>query len=146
MYNGLLHAHSGIRYLTIVFILIVLAQSIIGWMSQKKFTKHHKLLVNINVSTLIIQLTIGFALYLISSKVLFDPTSFKSTLLRFYTLEHPLMMVIACITIIHYSIKTKANSSFKAHKRLFISHLIALIIIIAAIPWPFREQLGAGWF
>jgi hypothetical protein len=146
MYNGLLHAHSGIRYIALLTILLVIAQSLFGWLSQRKFTNQHKVLVNVNLATFSIQLIIGIVLYIISSKVLFDPTTFKSTLLRFYTLEHPLMMVIASIAIILYSIKAKATGNYKVHKRLFVSHLLALIIIIAAIPWPFREQLGAGWF
>ncbi|WP_439181653.1 hypothetical protein [Carboxylicivirga taeanensis] len=146
MYNGLLHAHSGIRYLALLFIVLVLIQSLIAWTGQKRFEKSHKWLININVGTFISQFIIGITLYIISSKVLFDPATFKSTLLRFYTLEHPLLMVIASLLIIHYSFKAKANTTKQTHKRIFISHAIALLLIIAAIPWPFREQLGAGWF
>ncbi|MBR8536604.1 hypothetical protein KDU71_13600 [Carboxylicivirga sediminis] len=146
MYNGLLHAHSGIRYIALALMLIAILQGLIGWLTNKQFGKVHKRIINLNMGVFVAQLVIGITLYIISSKVLFDPAMFKSTLLRFYTLEHPLMMLIASIIVIHYSCKAKANSSYHTHKKLFISHTIALIIIVASIPWPFREQLGAGWF
>ncbi len=146
MYNGLLHAHSGFRYLALAFTIIVLVQSLIAWIGRRDFGKQHKRLVNINLAVFVVQLIIGVVLYVISSKVLFDPATFKSTLLRFYTLEHPLLMLIASFIIIHQSVKPKINSAYQSHKRLFISYAVAIALIIAAIPWPFREQLGAGWF
>ncbi|MCU4173710.1 hypothetical protein [Carboxylicivirga sp. N1Y90] len=93
-----------------------------------------------------IQLIIGFVLFVISSKVMFDPIMMKNTLLRFFTMEHPLLMLIAIIIITIGHSKSKAFSNFHSHKRLFWSNLIGLLIIIASIPWPFRAELGAGWF
>lgn len=146
MYNGLIHAHSGLRYITLILLLIVILQSVIGWLRHKNFSSAHKKMVNLNVFFIVFQLLIGFALFFMSSKVMFDPAMFKSTLLRFFTLEHPLMMLISIVLIVHSSAKAKVQGHFKTHKKLFWYHAISLLIIIASIPWPFRAQLGATWF
>jgi len=146
MYNGLLHAHSGLRYITLILLLVVVIQSLVGWQRKRKFASIHKMIVNLNFYTIIIQLLIGLGLYLLSSKVMFDPSMFKSTLVRFFTLEHPMMMLIAVVLIIYSSAKAKVYDNYKTHKKLFWCYGIGLLIVVASIPWPFREQLGATWF
>ncbi|MBK3517840.1 hypothetical protein [Carboxylicivirga marina] len=115
-------------------------------MRQRKYAGSHHVLVKINAGMFLAQLMIGIVLYTISSKVMFDAATMKSTLLRFFTLEHPLMMLIATVIIIHNAAKSKGYSNFQTHKRIFWNNLLALIIVIIAIPWPFREQLGTSWF
>jgi hypothetical protein len=39
----------------------------------------------------------------------------------------------------------KSTESSDKFKRILIFYGIALLLIIAAIPWPFRD-LGAAWF
>ena len=68
----------------------------------------------------------------------------KTTLLRFFTMEHLVMMLLA-ITLITmgYSGAKRMSDSKRQHKRIFTFFLIALILILASIPWPFRTALGA---
>ncbi|MCT4645416.1 MAG: hypothetical protein N4A74_10560 [Carboxylicivirga sp.] len=146
MYNGLIHAHSGLRYIVLALILIVIIQSLLGWTRKYKYAGSHHVLVKLNSGLLLTQFMIGLGLFTISPKVLFSAEMFKSTLLRFFTLEHPLMMLIATILVIHSAARSKAYSNYITHKKLFFYNTIALILIIASIPWPFREQLGATWF
>jgi uncharacterized membrane protein YwaF len=70
----------------------------------------------------------------------------KTGVLRFYGMEHILLMIIAIIlvTIGHAKAK-RASEPSKKHKTILLFYAIGLILIIASIPWPFR-QLGAGWF
>jgi len=146
MYNGLVHAHSGLRYILLIAMILVIFQSLIGWIKQRKYAGSNHVLVKINAALFLAQLMIGFGLYSISSKVLFDAETMKSTLLRFFTLEHPLLMIIATALVIHSAAKSKAYSNFNTHKRLFWNNTIALILVLVSIPWPFREQLGTAWF
>ena len=71
----------------------------------------------------------------------------KDALYRFFTVEHSLMMTIAMvlITIGHAKSKKKENDTAK-FKTIAVFYTIALVLILAAIPWPFRTALGAGWF
>lgn len=146
MYTGFLHAHSGLRYITIILILALIIQSFLGWKRQRKYHNAHQFLASTTVVILHLQLVLGIALYLISSKVMFDAVMMKNTLLRFFTLEHPLMMLLAIIVITVGHFKSRAFSNYKSHKRQFWSNTIGLILILASIPWPFRTELGAGWF
>lgn len=63
---------------------------------------------------------------------------------RFFWVEHPLMMLLAIILITVARGKAKALN-YKATGWLLF---IALLLILAAIPWPFRDVVGEGrhWF
>jgi hypothetical protein len=87
-----------------------------------------------------LQAVLGLGLYFMSTKVEFSGNTMSNPVFRFFTMEHTLMMLIAIILItVGYGHAKKANA-----KGVFTYYLIALILILAAIPWPFRE-LGAGW-
>ena len=88
-----------------------------------------------------LQAVLGLGLYFMSTKVDFSSTTMSSPVHRFFTMEHTLMMLIAIILItVGYGHAKKANA-----KKVFTYYLIALIVILIAIPWPFRTALSAGW-
>jgi len=92
-----------------------------------------------------LQLVLGLVLYFISPKVIFNAASMKDSLLRFFLVEHISLMIIAVVLVtIGYVKSDRASSEFKKHKLVVIYFSIALLLILAAIPWPFRG-LGAGW-
>lgn len=67
--------------------------------------------------------------------------------LRFFTVEHNVAMILAIILVhIGYSGIKKSIADKAKHKRLFWFTFIALVIILASIPWPFREAVGRPWF
>ena len=143
MYNALRHAHSGLRW--VVLALLIAAIVAAYQKMSKKDTTVSKQPFLFNLIGVHVQLLLGFALYFISPKVSFVEGFMKITALRFFAVEHLSLMIIATIIItIGYS-KGKRQEAPKRYKTLFIFNLIGLIIILAAIPWPFRE-LGAGWF
>lgn len=66
---------------------------------------------------------------------------------RFFAVEHITMMIIAAvlITIGNSKLKKALSSNGKLRPTLIL-YIIALVVIFTAIPWPFREALGKGWF
>jgi len=94
-----------------------------------------------------IQLLIGLVLYFTSDNVVFKAGWMKVDKFRFYGMEHILMMVIA-IVLVTIGRKKAENQTepAKKFKTITLWYTIALLIIIAAIPWPFREALGGKWF
>ena len=66
----------------------------------------------------------------------------KDKFFRFYWVEHPLMMFIAIALITVARGKAKVLN-YKATDWLL---LIALLLILAAVPWPFRDIVGRPWF
>lgn len=146
MYEGLLHAHSGLRWIVLVLIVWALFKSVTGWAGKKDYQKSDRLSALLALIFTHIQLLIGLVLYFISPKVSFQSGVMESQLLRFYTVEHISMMIIAIALItIGFSTAKRLSDSVAKHKRIAIMYGIGLVIILASIPWPFRG-LGAGWF
>ena len=143
MYNVLRHAHSGLRW--VVLALLIAAIIVAYQKMSKKDVDQAKQPFLFNLIGVHIQTLIGLVLYFISPKVSFAEGFMSVTELRFYAVEHISMMILAAIVItIGYS-KAKRQEAPQRYKTLFIFNVIGLIIILAAIPWPFRG-LGAGWF
>ncbi len=96
-----------------------------------------------------IQLLLGLALYFMNgwyagfqnmNQTMHDP------MVRFFTVEHATMMIIAWI-LVHVGrviVKKSATSNAKFKKTLLFFGL-ALLLILIAIPWPFSE-IARPWF
>lgn len=67
---------------------------------------------------------------------------------RFFAVEHLVMMIIALILVhVGRNAVKKASIDRKKHSRSLVYFGIALILILIAIPWPFRADLGFHpWF
>jgi len=145
MYNGLLHAHSGLRWV----VLILLLAAIFNAFSKKKsgvWTAKDKKISLFAMIFVHVQLLIGLVLYFISPKVSFTEGFMKDDLLRFYTIEHVLLMVVAIALItVGYSKSKKSATDANKFGAVARFYLVGLILILGSIPWPFRD-LGAGWF
>lgn len=147
MYNGLLHAHSGLRWIALILIIYAIINAFSGKKSGREFLKKDKM---IGLFTLIVfhtQLLIGLYLFFKSPKVAYVEGFMKDSMLRFFGMEHLLMMLIAIALItIGYSKSKKAATSELKFKKIAVFYTIAFVILLAGIPWPFREALGANWF
>lgn len=141
MYNGLLHAHSGLRWVVLVLLIAAIAQAF-GNKNTRLTNENRKIPMFALIFTHI-QLLIGLVLYAgVSGKVNFG-NAFADASTRFYTVEHLVGMLIAIVLITIGHSKAKKSGSFKPISTFY---LIGLIVMLASIPWPFREQLGGGWF
>jgi len=146
IYSILVYIHSGLRWLVLLFIIIAIVMA--ASKLSGKSTSNIKNCVSNRLSLIFmhLQLVIGLVLYFISPKVVFDSTSMKESLLRFFLVEHIGLMIIAVILItIGYVKSNRAVNEIKKHKQVVVYYSIALLLILALIPWPFRG-LGAGWF
>lgn len=131
--------------------LILLLSAIVGaFRGWRKNAPHSEMDKKVGMFAMIafhLQWTFGLILYFISPKVVFVEGFMKSTMLRFYAMEHIVAMTIAFVLItVGYSKSKKAEEDKKKFKHKFVFYTIALIIILASIPWPFRTELGGGWF
>lgn len=144
MYSMLVHAHSGLRWLLLIFLVLAIVGAWSKW-SKKEAYPSGKMPLLAFIFTHI-QLLLGLALYATSPKVQFASGVMKDSLLRFFTVEHLSLMLIAIILItLGYTKAKKQAPEAQGHKTIFTYYLIALILILVSIPWPFRS-LGAGWF
>ncbi|QKJ32251.1 cytochrome B [Mucilaginibacter mali] len=142
MYSFFKNFHSGFRY--IVFILIVLAiiQALAGWLGKKPYTEGNRKMNLFAMISAHTQLLIGLVLYFISPWVKFTADTMKDHDLRYWTVEHITMMIIAIalITVGHSKSKKAATPEAK-HRAIAIFYTLATVIIVVAI-----LQSGRGLF
>lgn len=148
MYEAFLKTHSYLRWVVLILALITVIKYLIGWVQKKQFTASENKISLFYSIAMDIQLIVGFALYLFLSPI---TNSFhidmKDTFSRFWGMEHIAMMVIA-IVLVHIGRirvkKAKTDSSRFSKGSLYF--LLSLLMMLASIPWPFREIIGRTWF
>jgi hypothetical protein len=150
MEQGLLHLHNFLRWLVLLFAILVLVRSMSGMGGNKAFAAGDRKMALFLMITCDVQLLLGLALYFMKGwfNVLTsggDVMSNKGA--RFFAVEHIFGMLIAIILVhMGYTAIKKNITDAAKFKKLFWNVLIALIIILATIPWPFREIVGRPLF
>ena len=142
--------HSLLRWAVVILGLWTLINALTGYFGKRAYT------ANDNRSNLFfmiscdIQLLIGLALYIHNGW--FDRlkdmgNNMKDPYLRFFTMEHLTLMLVAWV-LVHIGRATvkKADTDAAKHKKMLIFFGLAIVLIIAAIPWPFRQAIGRPYF
>jgi membrane protein DedA with SNARE-associated domain len=142
----LIHIHSGLRWLVLIFILAVIIGAAYRLITRTNSGRCCQFVNRFALTFTHLQILIGLILYFISPRVLFAASSMKDSVLRFFLVEHiGLMIVAAALITIGYFRAKKATDDVKKFKALLIYYSIALLLILSAIPWPFRG-MNTGWF
>jgi hypothetical protein len=154
MYYALLTIHSLFRWLVLLSVVYSIIHSYRGYKSNRIFNKRDNLLRHSTATIAHVQMSLGLWLYFISPFV----TQFFSDMssgvhlreIRFFAMEHSLMMLVAVIVITIGSMKAKrqVNDTLK-FKTIYVWYLIALIIILLNIPWEFSPLVNRPslrWF
>ena len=138
----MLHLHSILRWIILLFLLICLFQALTKNPGVRKMSLW--LMITAHLMLIIGVYQVFFGRYGINKGLPAGVELMKDKFHRFFWVEHPLMMLLAIILITVARGKAKVLN-YKAVSWLL---LIGLIIILAAIPWPFRQVVGDGrtWF
>lgn len=145
--------HNLIRWVILLFGLWTVLSGLTGLTGKKIYGPADSKANFFFMLSCDIQLLLGLALYIINEwytrlKVMGE--TMKDANSRFFTIEHTIMMIVA-IVLVHVgrvSVK-KALTSHAKYKRTVIYFGLAILLIIAAIPWPFREDIARPlyrWF
>lgn len=151
MYNGLLHLHNLLRWVILLLLVIAIIKAFVGMTGNKPLTNGDKKVSLFLMISAHIQLLIGLYQWLAGRYGLFTTPIpddlMKNTFYRFYMIEHPVGMLVAIIliTIGRGQVK-KSFSDASKHKRMFWFYMIALILILATVPWPFRDIIARPLF
>jgi hypothetical protein len=141
MYTGLLHTHNLFRWLVLIALVLAVIFAFTGWLGKKEWSKKDKIISLVLTVLMDIQFLIGFILYAFVSP--YTQTAFadfgaamKNALLRFYAVEHILLMVVALVFVHIGKSKTKKGTlSWKKHRVAAIWFGLALVLVLAGIPW-----------
>lgn len=144
MYSGIVHLHSGLRWILLGLLLYVIFNAYQKWKSGEGFSAKDK---KMNLYALILthsQILIGFYLYFSSTKVSFAEGWMKNPIARFFGMEHIMMMIIGAVLITIGNSMGKKKPGAAGAKSAFWFFLIGLLVILSRIPWPW-QMYGAGW-
>ena len=141
MNTGLLHLHNVLRWV----ILITLILSIYKLYTKQDALKTSKILLISSHTTLLIGLYQYFtgAVGIKMIQAMSMAEAMKNAATRFWAVEHIFSMILAIIfiTIGHIGYKKSQNAS-----RAKVLYVVALLLIVLAMPWPFKEGVGRPWF
>lgn len=142
VYSTLLVLHSLLRWFVLISLIYATYQAYKGWLSTMPYTPRDNKIRNITVIIVHLQLLVGLILYAFSpiTRQLFTNfgQAIEQTAIRFYGMEHSVMMILAVVFITIGSAKAKRHSNdIKKFKTIAIWFTIGLIIILVSIPWPF---------
>lgn len=141
METGMLHLHNVLRWVILLLLLVNLYQAF----TKKESIRSSSLWLMIAAHTMLLIGLYQFIAgrYGITKGLPEGVELMKDSFYRFYWVEHPLLMIVAIILITLARGKAKVLNYKNAGWLL----LIALIFILVAIPWPFREAgAGRAWF
>lgn len=141
MYTGFLHLHDALRWLLLLSLVVTLVKYLAGWFGNQPWKKVDNMLGIVFTSLMDLQLLVGAVLYFFLSPItkmaLSDfGAAMKNADLRFYAVEHLSMMLIAVVLVhIGRAKSKKAVTDTGKFRIASIFFLLALALIVAAIPW-----------
>lgn len=148
----MLHLHSFLRWAIILAGLWAVIRSLKGVTGKTPFTPADKKAGLFFMIACDLQLLVGLIIFFFVSGysatgMASMSNAMKDPVLRFFTVEHEIMAILA-IALVHIgkSKIKKATTDAQKHKLGLIFFGLAFIIILALIPWPFREAIGKPWF
>lgn len=133
--------HSYWAYLVVLLLVIAVINAFIGLTKNKNFSDKD---LRISLFTLIvihIQLILGFVVYYVSPyyesmREIGMGATMKDAVIRLYTVEHPLMMILAIILItIGFSKHKKQTTDKGKFKTITIFYGLGLLFVLSRIPW-----------
>lgn len=145
VYGVALLFHSYLRWIVLGAAFLVLGRSVTGWRSGRSWTPGDARALAGFVGLLDLQLVLGLVLYLVLSPIsgafFADPASgMKDSVLRFFGVEHVFAMTIA-VGVVHAG-RARAKKAIEPrdrHRRVCVSLLVGLGVMLVAIPWPFAK-------
>lgn len=151
MYALLLFLHFIIRWLVLTSLLIAVVAAFRGWLAKKPFTKRDNAIRHWTATIAHLQLVIGLILYAISPLINYFMHHFQQAVhlreVRFFGMEHSVMMLAAIIMISIGSVKTKRKQDDTGKfKTMAIWYTLALLVILMMIPFPFSPMVGRPYW
>ena len=141
--NYTLIIHSILRWAVLLFGLWTLLNALTGVFSKRNYGPNDNRGGLFFMICCDIQLLLGLFLYFNGMWFNMLKSNAKEVMhdsaTRFFAVEHALMMIIAWLLVhIGRSMVKRAGTDAKKHKLSLIYFGIAIVIILAMIPWPFR--------
>jgi hypothetical protein len=141
MYAAVLTLHSWVRWVVIVAGLIAFVRAVTGSSSRKPWTPADDRAGFWFITALDFQVVLGLLLYFFLSPLAGEAirdfgAAMKNSVLRYWAVEHVFGMIIG-VALAHVGrVRTRRADSLRRHKVAAIFFGLALLAVLAAVPWP----------
>lgn len=142
MYETIQFIHSYWAYLTLLLIILATLNAFKGLLSKGEYLQKDFRISLFSLIVTHIQVILGLFLFIYSPKAMGAIKNvgmgevMKDSVLRFSSIEHPLIMIIAVVLItIGYSKHKKKDTSKAKFKTIAIFYGLALLLVLSRIPW-----------
>jgi predicted acyltransferase len=136
---ALKHAHSGLAYLALLALILVILWSLVGALSGREFQEKDRKIALVAFILCHVQLLVGLILYFVSHvgyELLSGGEAMSNPVARLTALEHPLINIVAIVLISVGFIRAKKLESSKAKFRsIYMLYAVGLVLILSRIPW-----------
>ena len=151
MYAIILAIHSIFRWLVLISLLYAIYRSYSGWFGSKEYSPHDNAVRHWSATIAHIQLILGLSLYFVSPLIKYFLQNFHEAVhdreIRFFGMEHSIMMILGIIIITIASMMSKRQKAdAQKYKVLAIGYTIALLVILSSVPWPFSPMVSRPYF
>ncbi len=142
MDSGLLHLHNMLRWVILILLLVSIFQAY----SKKESIAKTSLFLMISAHTMLLiglyQWLAGRYGIISTSFMPNDAADHSKGFYRFFQVEHPLTMIVAVVLIT----LARAKAKIPDYKKVTRFLVIALILILIRVPWPFLKDIGRPLF
>ncbi|MFP2929390.1 hypothetical protein ACLESO_30170 [Pyxidicoccus sp. 3LG] len=141
LYNVVLFLHSWVRWGVVFCGVFALAASLRCWLGGRDWLPVHRRLQVAFVSLFDTQMLLGLTLYFVLSPL--TPrtleafrTSMSVSFLRFFSVEHPTMMLLALAAAhVASALSRRALEPTRKHRVWAVGLLVVMLLVALGIPW-----------
>jgi hypothetical protein len=150
VYRIALVLHSWLRWFVLVFAVLAVVRALLGVLRSTSWSDLDDRVGRLLTVFYDVQVLVGFLLYLFLSpttkRVFADfGGAMSDGTLRYWGLEHVLLMLVAAV-LVHVGRVAirRVEADRSKHLRALVWYGIALLLTLAAIPWPMMAN-GRPW-
>jgi hypothetical protein len=143
MYTFFVAVHNILRWVVVILGIFAVVRSLRGWFGKKEWAKTDRKIGILFTSSIDLQLLLGVVLYFVFSnwalKAILDKGMafvMEEAEYRFFAIEHAFYMIMAVVFAhLGSALPKKVDDSQSKFKRAAIWFGLALVLILAGIPW-----------
>jgi hypothetical protein len=141
MYDLVLTLHSLVRWAIVILGVVAVVRAFLGWRGNKPWAQLDDRLGLGFTSAMDLNLLLGLLLYFVLSPITTGAfqdfgAAMGNSDVRFYAVEHILVMIIAVVVAhIGRARSKKAASDQGKFKQAAIFFTVAMLLVLLAIPW-----------
>ena len=140
-YSFVLAVHNILRWIVLILLVVALVRALWEWFGNREWTSTDRKIGMFYSVSLDVQVLLGLILYFVLSPITTSALrNFSEAIgnsgLRFYTIEHAIMMLLAVI-FAHIGVASakRTEESINKYRRTVLWFSLSLIAILVGMPW-----------